>query len=136
MNFETMDWEAEAERVRHAFCANDLIPFHKSASGCTIEIQTPQGGLSMQYGEDGRYFALQGQEQIPTEISINWDGTLDGQAVCGPETQADSDFIAKGLFHLDSLTPEVEAALQVSISNHQKLEWQLEYEARLKAAKP
>ena len=36
--------------------------------------------------------------------------------------------LAKGLFYLDLLTPEVEDLLQLSLSEHEKLEWMLEYE--------
>lgn len=38
--------------------------------------------------------------------------------------------LAKGLYYLDFLTPELEASLGITVSAHEKLEWRLEYEAR------
>jgi hypothetical protein len=136
MTFETMDWEAEAKRVARAF---GLLT-------CTVASELHQGGVcyrandttnefnvSCKYTSRYQCFELERVDKNiiglnSSTIYLNWEGSV---RTAHPDAQTTPE-LAKGLFHLDLLTPEVEAALQVSISNHQKIEWALEYEENLK----
>jgi len=146
MNFETIDWEAEALRVSRAFeveeeCEFFVIPpdWYDLEKGETRELLHDFGleqhnvealgefELTVNYSPESRFYGLESLDTGEAAvISIQWDGSLPRRVYRHKPTK----FLVRPLFHLDLLTPEVEAALGVSISANQKLEWTQEYKAR------
>ena len=89
--------------------------------------------LTARYVPTERLFRLQGKTDADWGwIEIDWNGRVKRS----PQHYElrPTMVLAKGLFHLDLLTPAVESALKTTISSHQKLEWTLEYAKRLQAA--
>lgn len=141
MTYETMDWEAEAKRVAAAFgVTSECIWIDLGSKGnkklvsldaaeCKYGIPISEDAYALiEYSRKWRYFEIfDGYPDI--SIYINWQGVVWDE----PDVIQHSDTISKALFHLSLLTPEAEASLKVAISHHQKLEWTLEYEARLAA---
>ena len=148
MTYETMDWEAEAKRVAKAFnvlsaCYFDYDPDEAKCDLCSRPAQTTASvfltdwhQLRSSYDRDeGRLFEIhKGTSNV--FILIYWDGDVNQSwgknSDLTPGYFELINMLAKGLFHMDLLTIEVEAHLQTSITVHQKLEWTLEYEERCK----
>ncbi len=85
------------------------------------------------YHQHERWFVLREANVLDPEIafvSLNWDNSLcNSDVVRKPDKTANlAHCLARVLFNLGLLTPEVEAALEVSITAHEKLGWAREYE--------
>ncbi len=132
MTFERIDWEAEALRVASAFGIEFPCQFLEFDSdqrllylqGFTSRIWLRKEGalyLTALYDQKGRLFTVSESYADSAEIFIGWDGSVDRR----PWFYDHNLLIARALFYLDLLTPEVEAALLVSVSAHERLEWLL-----------
>jgi hypothetical protein len=150
MNYETMDWEAEAIRVARAFGIKEKCEFRferlrngtrmSAFKQMSLYIEATASKPSLPWGDvlhascdnDGRtYDAIaKSSSDFNLVISFEWDGELMIAELV--DNYAYVDLFAKGLFHLGLLTEEVEAELKIYITAHQKLEWALEYEERIK----
>jgi len=143
MTPETIDWPLEARRIRQAFGLQGLClfkPWYEGARQFQMD-----GNSLVPLGDNAKLFVayegvmkftiwrsngfdpsigLDRASELDTYIGLTYDGKVRGQTFAGRY----SNTLAKGLFHLDLLTPEVEAALKVSVSAHEKAEWTLEYE--------
>lgn len=150
--YETMDWDAEAKRVAAAFGLDMTAEYEfrefpeenpqtmllRQIGAPKIVLPTrPETSFEYFIGAKGRIFVLSNNgnpnngpvgARAMTLASLYWDGTIDITPF-----QLDSrysEILARALFHLDLLTPEVEQALQVSVSAHEKIEWGRECEKR------
>lgn len=136
MTYETIDWEAEAKRVAKAFGIKGecvWIDVRKQAVQlvalddlvCKYGIPISEDAYAVvQYSKGSRFFQIfDGSPDVG--IFINWQG-----AVWESDVIAHGDTLAKALYHLSLLTPEVEQALGVTIDAHTKLEWELEFAGR------
>jgi len=145
MDYETIDWEAEAQRVARAFGLSEKCYFREQVPPATSSsrlyyhdlcwkdtkggYEFPDGSgvificvyvkqIGVRYGFEREY------GRANTSFLLNWKSkpiVRGNDAVLVP-------LLAKGLFHLGLLTAEVETMLNVS--NHEKLEWAREYEER------
>ena len=134
-----MDWKAEAERVARAFGLEGKCEFYRRnkhdesryfrhlVKPYAITFPHPIGEtrLRVTYDPNGRHFDLSNGSAWSL-MSVGWDV----RQYQLPILAFYNFHIAKALFYLDLLTPEIEDALEVSISAHEKLEWILEFEAR------
>lgn len=142
LNFFTIDWALESLKVTQAFdvrescifgpkwgtdrTAMEYSPVLEPLRFCHIK----DALLSITYRPYSRSFTIQGQGRNGRIAQIMW---IDEQPISSVGDAEYSLWLAKGLFHLDLLTLEVEQALALSVSHHERLEWQLEYELRLAA---
>jgi len=148
--FETLDWELEARRLNAAFGIEGEFraAFDDEPSGPKWLIKTigsdampnmfivnAEFWVSFYYDRKNRYFTVgKIPRQSPTSFPnkkfiLNWAGTQ--FRVQGSQIDIEGHWIiAKGLYHLGLLTDEIETAMQVAVSAHQKIEWTLEYESR------
>jgi len=133
MNFESMDWEAEAQRVAAAFGVEAPCQFLEFDSnqrllyvqGFTSRIwlkHTQTLYLTAFYAQNGRLFTITQGYGDSAELFIGWDGSVDRR----PWFYDHNPIIARALFYLDLLTPEAEEALCISVSAHDRLEWMLQ----------
>ncbi len=147
MTFETLDYVAEAERISTAFdvkgecefIGSDYDTMKLRQNNITqIELNTRDNlFLYCVYEKQlGRTFSIYSKSENDSvelaQITVDWLRGLPYEPVSEAIDTIHAYTLAKGIFYLDLLTPEVEAAMQVTISNHQKLEWVLEYNARFK----
>jgi len=146
--FETLDWNAEARRVARAFGVTEECHFHTYVENEPIENGdgdypylrlTLKDGLTeptifcrddvallCEYDEDiGRSYYVYAEKGV-TGIRMEWDESL--ASLIKDSTLL--PLLAKGLFYLDILTPEVEETLKITVTAHEKLEWAREYEQR------
>lgn len=136
--YDTIDWQAEAQRVKRAFGVEGECEFRLENYERLLYEDGDEGmiyqpkiaeNLYVQaaWTDSDRYFLIhQCHGHKSTSIGI-WDtGVLNDS----PNDLTYAVPLARALFHLDLLTPEVETALQVTISHHEKLEWLREYEER------
>lgn len=146
MNLGTMDWELEAVRVAGAFGVAEECEFrNKSNSGaddefeerlfCLKNAELPlvnEFKMSVTYMKTRRIFViLNPQNHCVGQVFISWQG----QSMFGGfGSFGKLPLMTRALFHLGLglLTPEIEAALNVNISAHEKAEWLLEFETRCK----
>ncbi len=133
MTLETIDWELEAERVKRAFGLKGEARF-KLWYDLARQFQL-DGNSLVPLGESEQLiiayegvmkFTLWRNGEFDTYIGIDFEGKRRGQTFAGRGCHT----IAEGLFHLGLLTPEIEAALGMDISHHQRAEWILEYDER------
>lgn len=149
MSYETIDWNAEALRVARAFGVEGEFRdggFYDKKYLSVGEHYEAIPFTGAGYGE--LFSVVYTFDQMQFEVWNTWNHTrtdchigYDGSFSDGLSTLDKKKFpiahrypLARALFHLDLLTPEVEEALQVSVSAHEKMEWTMGYEARLKAA--
>ncbi len=139
ITFETMDWEAEAKRVSLAFGVEEKCRFVKSSLNETMtfrpltdgqDVKVPDGSVRVYYQLKVRSYQIFASSKISVAVRFITSGGVITRIV--PKDCPAVKPLARALFHLDLLTPEVEAALKVNISAHQKIEWTLEYEERCK----
>lgn len=111
-------------------------------NGCAyIELNRPEEVLlyCMYERDFGRTYKIYSGEEaastIATQITMCWGSNLPSGNIFGGTDLADGLILAKGLLHLDLLTPEAEVALNASIFTRQKLEWTLEFLRRLEQDK-
>lgn len=149
MTYETMDWEAEARRIAWAFEVKTECKFRqkiKSYGEKRILLSCGRNNVAIDenwnlyatYKPGGMWFRMEHSAFLTGVgwvssgamwVSLDWNRkVLDA----GPDHEY-SELLVRALFRLDLLTQEIETALESSVTAHQKLEWQLEYEARLKA---
>ena len=123
MNFEITDEDAEAKRVQLAF---DLERFR-----FPIDVLVPSEKfyLTVEYKPHFRYFKVTDKQTTNIDYA---DIKLHSNGMTEIEVTSDecSFELARGLFLLGMLTPEIEAELEVTISSHQKVEWKLGFEAK------
>ena len=139
MTYETLDWPSEAERVALAFGVVGECEFQNTGLTHSLKFIDQNGTAqpvlrgegeyvaAVEYSAAGRRFSasrnyISLDSEAETRIHIGWDGSVRRVSLWLGE----ADFLAKALYHLGLLTPEVEAALKVSISSHQKAEWALD----------
>jgi hypothetical protein len=146
--FETTDWEVEAKRVVQAFGVKRRCAFKKMGesrlAGMYLrdkplpfpdEPETTKLRLIVEYNRTERRFTVWGHAgpkefmkvSRRTQIVLDWDGAVISSWLVYHDAGLpdDSELLARGLFFLDLLTPEVEATLKVNVSQHQKMEWAL-----------
>ncbi len=170
MEFETMDWKSEAQRVMMAFDVAEecefvdesnffgptkilslrrsrLVKFWKRFFHLFIrpridkvdKILTQDGMLllvsyRLDTGKLLLYFTLTENKPMTildrawASVCFSPDGSLVRELLLADSNKYAVP-LAKGLFHLGLLSPEIEAALKIAVSAHQKMEWTLEYEA-------
>jgi len=137
MDFETIDWEQESQRVARAFGIEEQCHFVMENDLVTRKLYVGEEPyifvsrtklIGVDYFELGHTFQAVNPRRTKAEafVSLDWGVSI---LMSQPEAEL-SPLLAKPLFHLGLLTPEVEAALKVTITAHQKLEWALEYERR------
>ncbi len=139
MDYETMDWEAEAVRVAWAFDVKTECKFRQKVKrfgewrillSCGRNDVTIRDDLRLYvtYKPQSMWFKL---EDKTTSLSWTWV-TLDmnGRMVDAGTTHEFSDRMVKGLCRLGLLTPEIDAALESGATAHEKLEWALEFVER------
>jgi hypothetical protein len=142
MTYETIDWEVEAKRVARAFGVEGKVEFrqHRRLKGSqrfgvigVRKLAVPVGEgffVDVAYETKGRFFALADKTHKNwVSLKIGW---VRGDISYGDSGNVEefSTRLARGLFHLDLLTPEVEHKLTATISAHQKMEWAGEYQQR------
>ena len=141
MTFETMDWEAEAQRVALAFGVEAKCRFVKSNLNETMtfrpttdgqDVKVPDGSVRVYYQSKVRSYQIFASNEVNAAVRFIASGGVRTRIV--PRDCPAVEPLARGLFYLNLLTSEVEASLQVAISAHQKAEWTLEYAKRLAAA--
>ena len=143
-----MDWKAEAKRIQVAFNLKTECEFVQNESGACLESvggQKDEGiylqgeylhdwlELLVTYSAKDRVFEIS-RVRTPEKLHggsfsmviITWDGST---SIIGGDSY--SHILARALFHLDLLTPEVEITIRATISAHEKLEWKLEYEDKM-----
>jgi len=133
------DWDAEAEQICRAFGITEPCVFVGPVKGKILRPAAHRLGFNDERPSFGNGLFL--------EVTYHWarsfklaNGTYFGvcrvedstrgriSASLQKEAVIPSAF-AKGLFNLGLLTPKVEDKLKLSITQHEKLEWQLEFEA-------
>jgi hypothetical protein len=142
MDYETIDWELEAKRVMAAFNIAECCEFvDRYTVGKVLvgsnefdplsDAPSNRDGLTIrsQMNEHHRYFAVQDDNGVITSVSLQHDGGINA----GPLWFDYVPVLYKGLFLLGLLNDEIEHELKYSPSHHERLEWALEYEARLEA---
>ena len=140
MDFETMDWKAEAERVARAFGVEGKCFFRAEYEEYVLRsvdrankdyfkqpLIQPRVYLLATYEAEGQYFEIYNPAAGQSTTIIIGD-TIDLNRFSGDLFFANE--MARALYKLDLLTPEIEAMLKVNISAHQRLEWALEFESR------
>jgi len=149
MNFETMDWDAEAQRVQRAFGIEPSCEFVllRENGGRWFTVRDREEGeiiygslicgplfISVNYYQNYMSFCVGmanlDDEPPMTSLKLGYDGNDIFVYELSKNHPEYALLISRALFYLDLISPEVEAALQLSITAHQKLEWTLEYEAR------
>ncbi len=143
-----MDWGVESQRVTRAFGVKRRCVFKKMEESWLIsmylrdqplalsdEAEKTKLRLIVEYNLHERRFDVWGHSGPKafikaarrTQIVLGWDGTVISSWLIYHDARLpdDGELLARGLFFLGLLTPEVEAALKVSISQHQKMEWAL-----------
>jgi len=137
MDYDSIDWEVEAKRVARAFgieeqCQfvldNDLVSRSLYVGDDPYFYLSSEAIVRVDYFDLGRSFQTMNPRQAKAVlfVSIDWDGFI-------LMSQAEfklSLLLSKPLFHLGLLSPEVEAALKLTITAHQKIEWARQYEER------
>jgi len=178
MDYETLDWDAEAARIIRAFGISQPVQFLDEGlnegrkphlfkylrtldDDPTIYLSIPadlemdvtyhspkqkpqQLPLGLKFFRVFRAGTMiEGTSMYQAKVELNWDGSVSSDFYQF-QKQKNSFYIpsgyfglaqvlAKGLFHLDLLSPEVEDVLELNITAHQKLEWALEYDSRMNA---
>lgn len=140
MNYETIKWQDEARSVARAFgvkCEcyfapdeNEHVLRHDETGWLPGNDET---WVSVRYKASHRDFMLV-KERKTIGIEISYDADPAGTRIYAGVSKTDNlelqIYLTRTLFYLDLLTPQLEAALQLSISHHQKLEWAMEFENR------
>jgi len=148
-NYETLDWELEAQRVAAAFEVAEPCHF-THLRGITSYVATERetdlnkslllkNGLyvDISYDRESKVFVVSeinenGYVKHSCLIVVGWGGP--NRTVRYGKRSAQPDYIlhtlAKALLFLDLLTPEVETQIGISITAHERIEWTLEHEAR------
>jgi len=140
MDYKTLDWEIEAQRVMKAFGIVEPCEFKPEAVGVETDMVLRMIGtdlspalpwgerLGVYYGtRDRLYQAYEDDRHTVSFIaSIDWEGKLTAPFY----VIENALFFAKGWLYLGLLTAEIEQALEVRITAHEKLEWALEYEVK------
>jgi len=137
MKLKITDYEQFATQTARAFGIRHVErdedwPLY--VSGCL----EPVNGIWYDFNADFKdaTLALNVKIWIPEFKAVGlviWpDGTMEGtEGRCEDETCR--ELLVKGLSHLSFLTPEVQEALEISVSAHQQIEWALEHERRMQA---
>ena len=133
-SYETLDWEAEAIRMARAYGVKVECAFIETRYGKDfIDIATRKKAEISEgvvgtagYSPSNRFYTVRSRSSW-TVIQLSWLGEVQSAHV-GKDFEVAA--LARAFFHLELLTPEVEAALSVSITAHEKLEWAREYEER------
>lgn len=136
MDFDSIDWKAEATRVALAFGVKTHSYFGKSnwgygkamrfyiSGGPRVYLETlDTAQLIVLYSRECREFTLIKFPDGKASVSLSYSGQLIDKPSIVHSIY--SYPLARALFLLDLLTPEVENALQTTISTHQKIEWML-----------
>ena len=136
MDYETIDWDAEALRIARAFGVEAPLRFRRKIKDSKIRHDLLSGShthivvhetlrLTVNYKPHCLHFKLH-YGDVATAVTIGYNGMV-GQATVESKY---SNQLAKGLFHLGLLHHDTIEILGWSISEHDKLEWLLEYEER------
>jgi hypothetical protein len=134
MAYETLNWKHEANRVAAAFGAEGECEFVEFDAGQRLLQWRGWSRIYLAgslyfgalYDGEGRLFSVTEGYTDAAEIFISWDGSVNQR----PWFYKHNILLARALFHLQLLTPEVEGALNVSVTAHDKLEWTLNYRER------
>lgn len=131
MTYKTIDWVAEAERVRRAFGIEEECEFKFNRNRMELKHNNwwPEVNgaiIFISFFDDRKSFAVC-DDRESSSCAIFTEKEPD---VFRSNSEVSAPQLAKALCHLSLLTAEVETALGVSISAHQKLEWELEYAER------
>jgi len=131
-----LDWEAESKIVARAFDTIDACSFVGPRNWKALRRNIGEGwglpslsnGLSLQiqFRHSERTFSVTQGDRASAHIIIEWDGNLPphGLERMFYEKTTECDIaLARGLYCLGLLTSEIEAALEITVTNHQKAEW-------------
>lgn len=130
MIYETMDLMAEARRIARAFGVEGPVSWFDHDDDIVFVLEN-KPSLVVSYNIEGNYKIF----NFDNPLAI-WsdDCTVireDGSAIRNHPNSENDEVLACALFHLNLLTPEIEAALNISVTSHLKLEWTLEHKARM-----
>jgi len=144
--YDSMDWEAETKRIVAAFEMVEPCRFirHAGTASCeatermddknTSRILLKNGlRAAVSYSRTAKSFGISYDNRY-YGVGFRWDGSHIKRNPpkqtkrAKPRPDIVYDTLGKALFFLDLFTPEVEEVIGGSITAHQKLEWQLEYE--------
>jgi len=136
--FAITDWGAEAALMMRAFGVTEECQFfgphkmkmlllkdhpHDDEKG---EIPIGDFWLRVIYNTDSRLFQLRDADRsLVIAARLLWNGDLYTR---NKRERAAEQLMAKGLFNLGLLTPEIEEKLRLTLTLHEKLEWQMEWE--------
>jgi len=147
MDFETLDWELEARRVKAAFGVKSECKFYEFTTheGLERRFQIRDGNeetlaenllvsgesLRVYYAQGERFYEITNRDRRRAHITF-WDEQTIFVSPPLSHVRWGGLFhlLIKGVYYLDLLTPHIETELEISISAHEKLEWKLEYEER------
>ncbi len=143
MTFETIDWEAEAQRLALAFeidtrCVFRPFTYHESEiKGMHFwpewrnkyALLSCGNHFSASYNSEYKTYSCHRNENDweALHLTFSWNDDFMGSQVV---RQSPLSF-ARGFVRLNLFTPEIELILQAPISAHDKLELRLQYQERL-----